>query len=325
MTHAIRVHQHGGPEVMQWAPVDLPGPGPGEALVRHSCVGVNYIDVYFRTGAYPPAQLPFTPGMEAAGVVEAVGDGVSEVAVGDRVAYAAPPPGAYAERRVIAAHQLVALPEAIADQQAAAMMLKGMTAQYLLRRTYRVQPGDTILFHAAAGGVGLIACQWAKALGATVIGTVGSAEKAELARRHGCDHPVNYNAEDFVERVREITGGEGVAAVYDSVGADTFERSLDCLRPLGVLASFGQSSGPVTSFNPALLAQKGSLYLTRPTLFTYTAKRQDLLDTAGELFRMVTDGKVAVEIHQRFPLAEAAEAHRALEGRRTTGSTVLEP
>jgi len=325
MTHAIRVHQHGGPEVMQWEPVDLPAPGPGEALVRHSCVGVNYIDVYFRTGAYPPAQLPFTPGMEAAGVVEAVGDGVTEVAVGDRVAYAAPPPDAYAERRVIAAHRLVGLPEEIADEQAAAMMLKGMTAQYLLRRTYRVQPGDTILFHAAAGGVGLIACQWAKALGATVIGTVGSAEKAELARRHGCDHPVNYNEEDFVERVREITGGEGVAAVYDSVGADTFERSLDCLRPLGVLASFGQSSGPVTSFNPGLLAQKGSLYLTRPTLFTYTAKRQDLLDTAQELFRMVAERKVAVEIHQRFPLAEAAEAHRALEGRRTTGSTVLEP
>ena len=325
MTHAIRVHQHGGPEVMQWEPVDLPAPGPGEALVRHSCVGVNYIDVYFRTGAYPPAQLPFTPGMEAAGVVEAVGDGVTDVAVGDRVAYAAPPPGAYAERRVIAAHRLVGLPEEIADEQAAAMMLKGMTAQYLLRRTYRVQPGDTILFHAAAGGVGLIACQWAKALGATVIGTVGSAEKAELARRHGCDHPVNYNEEDFVERVREITGGEGVAAVYDSVGADTFERSLDCLRPLGVLASFGQSSGPVTSFNPGLLAQKGSLYLTRPTLFTYTAKRQDLLDTAQELFRMVAERKVAVEIHQRFPLAEAAEAHRALEGRRTTGSTVLEP
>lgn len=325
MTHAIRVHQHGGPEVMQWEPVDLPVPGPGEALVRHSCVGVNYIDVYFRTGAYPPAQLPFTPGMEAAGVVEAVGDGVTEVAVGDRVAYAAPPPGAYAERRVIAAHRLVALPEDISDEQAAAMMLKGMTAQYLLRRTYRVQPGDTILFHAAAGGVGLIACQWAKALGATVIGTVGSAEKAELARHHGCDHPVNYNQEDFVERVREITGGEGVAAVYDSVGAATFERSLDCLRPLGVLASFGQSSGPVTTFNPGLLAQKGSLYLTRPTLFTYTAKRQDLLDTAQELFRMVADGKVAVEIHQRFPLAEAAEAHRALEGRRTTGSTVLQP
>lgn len=325
MTHAIRVHQHGGPEVMQWEPVDVPAPGPGEALVRHGCVGVNYIDVYFRTGAYPPAQLPFTPGMEAAGVVEAVGDGVTEVAVGDRVAYAAPPPGAYAERRVIAAHRLVALPEEIGDEQAAAMMLKGMTAQYLLRRTYRVQPGDTILFHAAAGGVGLIACQWAKALGATVIGTVGSAEKAELARRHGCDHPVNYNAEDFVERVREITGGEGVAAVYDSVGADTFERSLDCLRPLGVLASFGQSSGPVTRFNPALLAQKGSLYLTRPTLFTYTAKRQDLLDTAGELFQMVGEGKVAVEIHQRFALAQAAEAHRALEGRRTTGCTVLQP
>ena len=292
MTHAIRVHQHGGPEAMRWEQVDLPVPGPGEALVRHTAVGVNYIDVYFRTGAYPPPQLPFTPGMEAAGVVEGLGEGVTDLAVGDRVAYAAPPPGAYAERRVIAAHRLVPLPEDIGDEQAAAMMLKGMTAQYLLRRTYRVQPGDAILFHAAAGGVGLIACQWARSLGATVIGTVGSGEKEDLARRHGCDHPINYRTEDFVERVREITGGAGVAAVYDSVGQDTFERSLDCLRPMGTLVSFGQSSGPVTSFNPGLLAQKGSLFLTRPTLFTYTASREDLLATAGELFQVVRDGTV---------------------------------
>ncbi|PWG62199.1 quinone oxidoreductase family protein [Spiribacter halobius] len=325
MVQAIRVHQHGGPEQMRWESVTVPAPGPGEALVRHTVIGVNYIDVYFRTGLYQPAGLPFTPGMEAAGVVEAVGEGVTELAVGERVAYASPPPGSYAEQRVIAADRLVPLPDGIADEQAAGMMLKGMTAQYLLRRAYRVQPGDAVLIHAAAGGVGLIACQWARHLGAMVIGTVGSAEKAELARAHGCEHPIRYREEDFVERVRELTGGEGVAAVYDSVGRDTFERSLDCLRRRGTLVSFGQSSGPVPPLDVGLLAKKGSLFLTRPTLFHYTASREDLLATARELFEVVEQGAVRIEVNERFPLAEAAEAHRALEGRRTTGSTVLLP
>ncbi len=325
MTQAIRVHEHGGPETLHWTGVDVPNPGPGEALVRHTAIGVNFIDVYFRTGLYTPPGLPFTPGMEAAGVVEAVGDGVREISPGDRVAYAAGPPGAYSEARVIAADRLVPLPESIGDEQAAGMMLKGLTAQYLLRRTYRVQPGDAVLIHAAAGGVGLIACQWASHLGATVIGTVGSAEKARLAQAHGCAHPIRYNEEDFVERVRELTGGKGVAAVYDSVGRDTFLRSLDCLRPLGTLASFGQSSGSVAPLDPAVLAQKGSLFLTRPTLFTYMARREDLLASARELFEVVESGAVRIEVRQRFPLAEAAEAHRALEARRTTGSTVLTP
>jgi NADPH2:quinone reductase len=286
---------------------------------------VNFIDVYFRTGLYPPPQLPFTPGMEGAGVVEAVGEGVTDLAAGDRVAYASPPPGSYAEARVIDAARLVKLPDNISEEQAAGMMLKGMTAQYLVRRSYRVQAGDTILVHAAAGGVGLIVCQWAKHLGATVIGTVGSEEKAELARAHGCDHPILYRDEDFVERVRDITGGAGVAVVYDSVGKDTFLKSLDCLRPLGMLVSFGQSSGAIEPLNVGLLAQKGSLFLTRPTLFTYVAKREDLVASANELFDVVGSGKVKIEVKQRFALAEAAEAHRALEGRRTTGSTILLP
>ncbi|WP_018718063.1 quinone oxidoreductase family protein [Arhodomonas aquaeolei] len=325
MTHAIRVHEHGGPDVMRWETVDVPPPGPGEARVRHTAIGVNYIDVYFRTGLYTPPGLPFTPGMEAAGVVEAVGDGVTDVAVGDRVAYAAGPPGAYAEARVIAADRLVALPESISDEQAAGMMLKGLTAQYLLRRTYRVQPGDTVLVHAAAGGVGLIACQWAHHLGATVVGTVGSADKAALAQAHGCHYPVNYREEDFVERVREITGGAGVAAVYDSVGQDTFMGSLDCLRPMGTMASFGQSSGSVPPLDPGILAQKGSLFLTRPTLFTYMARREDLLASTAELFDVVARGAVRIEVNQRFALGDAAGAHRDLEGRRTTGSTILLP
>ncbi|MQM36336.1 Quinone oxidoreductase 1 [wastewater metagenome] len=325
MTHAIRVHEHGGPDVMRWETVDVPPPGPGEARVRHTAIGVNYIDVYFRTGLYTPPGLPFTPGMEAAGVVEAVGDGVTDVAVGDRVAYAAGPPGAYAEARVIAADRLVALPESISDEQAAGMMLKGLTAQYLLRRTYRVQPGDTVLVHAAAGGVGLIACQWAHHLGATVIGTVGSADKAALAQAHGCHYPVNYREEDFVERVREITGGAGVAAVYDSVGQDTFMGSLDCLRPMGTMASFGQSSGSVPPLDPGILAQKGSLFLTRPTLFTYMARREDLLASTAELFDVVARGAVRIEVNQRFALGDAAGAHRDLEARRTTGSTILLP
>lgn len=324
-THAIRVHEHGGPDVMRWEVVDSGQPGPGEALVRHTAIGLNFIDVYFRTGLYVPPELPFTPGMEAAGVVESIGEGVSDLAPGDRVAYAAPPPGSYCERRCLKAERLVALPDSVDDDTAAAMMLKGMTAQYLLRRSHRVQPGEAILIHAAAGGVGLIACQWAKALGATVIGTVGSPEKAELARAHGCDHPILYRDEDFVARVREITEGEGVAAVYDSVGRDTFPGSLDCLRRLGILVSFGQSSGSVAPFDPGLLAKKGSLFLTRPTLFNYTATRQELLNTATELFEMVGAGKVRVEINQRFALREAATAHRALEGRGTTGSSLLIP
>lgn len=323
MSHAIVVHETGGPEQMHWESVPSPEPGPGEARIRHTAVGLNYIDVYFRTGLYAPPQLPFTPGMEGAGVVEAVGEGVDNVAPGDRVAYAARPPGAYAETRVLAAERLVTIPEGISDEQAAAMMLKGMTAWYLLRRTYPVAAGETILVHAAAGGVGLIACQWARHLGATVIGTVGSAEKAELARAHGCHHPVNYNSEDFVDRVREITGGTGVPVVYDGVGQATFDGSLDCLRPRGLMVSFGQSSGPVPPLELGRLAAKGSLFLTRPTLFHYVAARDELETAASELFDLVRQGVVAIEVNHRFPLREAAEAHRALEGRQTTGSTVL--
>lgn len=323
-THAIRIHQTGGPEVLVWEEVEVPAPGPGQVLLRHTAVGLNFIDVYHRTGLYP-APLPFTPGLEGAGVVEAVGDGVTEFQLGDRVAYANPPLGAYAQARVMPADRLVKLPGSIGDHTAAAMMLQGMTAQYLLRRTYRVQPGDTILIHAAAGGVGLLVCQWARHLGATVIGTVGSEEKAELARAHGCDHPILYKSEDFVARVREITNGEGVPVVYDSVGADTFLKSLDCLRPLGMMVSFGQSSGKVEPFDTGLLAAKGSLFLTRPSLMAYTAKRSDLVASATELFDVVARGAVKVEINQTYPLKDAAQAHRDLEGRRTTGSTLLLP
>ncbi len=323
MTKAIVVHETGGPETMHWEEAGVGAPGQGQALVRHTVVGLNFIDVYFRTGLYPPPQLPFTPGMEAAGVVEAVGPDVTHIAPGDRVAYAAGPPGAYCEQRVMAADRLVKVPDGISDETAAAMMLKGMTAWYLLRRTYPVKAGDTILVHAAAGGVGLIACQWAKHLGATVIGTVGSAEKGELARSHGCDHPVNYNTEDFVERVRELTGGKGVPVVYDSVGQATFDGSLDCLQPRGLMVTFGQSSGPVPPLNLGTLAAKGSLFITRPTLFNYVAAREDLEAAAGELFDLVQKGVVTIEVNHRFPLADAAEAHRALEGRKTTGSTVL--
>ncbi|HRZ08053.1 MAG TPA: quinone oxidoreductase, partial [Candidatus Competibacteraceae bacterium] len=275
MPKAIRIHQYGGPEALRWEEVEVGDPGPGQLRVRHGAVGLNYIDVYHRTGLYPLPSLPWTLGMEGAGQVEAVGEGVTEFKVGDRVAYASPPVGAYAEARLIAADRVVALPDAIDDRTAAAMMLQGMTAQYLLRRTYRVQPGDAILLHAAAGGVGLIASQWARHLGAIVIGTVGSDEKAELARAHGCHHVVVYSRENFVERVREITGGQGVAVVYDSVGKETFMGSLDCLRPLGMMVSFGNASGPVPPFDPGILAAKGSLFLTRPTLMTYTAQRPD--------------------------------------------------
>jgi NADPH2:quinone reductase len=325
MTGAIRVHEVGGPEVMRYEEVEVGDPGPGQVRIRQTAIGLNFIDVYFRTGLYPAPAVPFTPGLEGAGVVEAVGEGVSEPAVGQRVAYAAPPMGAYAQGRLHQADRLVALPEAISDEQAAAMMLKGMTAQYLLRRTFRVERGQTIVFHAAAGGVGLIACQWAKHLGATVIGTVGSDEKAELARAHGCDHPIRYDKEDLVARVRELTGGKGVLVVYDSVGQATFERSLDCLAPLGMLVSFGQSSGSIPPVNLGILSQKGSLYVTRPTLMTYTAARGDLVAAAKELFEVVASGAVRIEVNQRFPLREAAAAHRALESRKTTGSTILQP
>ncbi len=323
MPHAIRIHEHGGPEVLRWEEVPLKEPGPGEIRIRQSHVGLNFIDIYHRTGLYP-LELPTTLGMEAAGVVDAVGEGVDDFAVGDRVAYAAAPPGAYTDVRVIPAHRVVPLPDSISEQAAAAMMLQGMTAEYLIRRTYKVQPGDTVLFHAAAGGVGLIACQWLKQIGATVIGTVGSDAKAEIARAHGCDYPIVYTREDFAARVREITDGAGVPVVYDSVGKATFDGSLDCLAPLGLLVSFGNASGPVPPIESGVLAQKGSLYFTRPTLMTYTAKREDLLASARALFDAVERG-LRVEINQTFPLKDAAEAHRALESRRTTGSTVLIP
>jgi len=322
MAFAIRIHEIGGPEVLKWEEVAVADPGPGEVRLRHAAVGLNFIDVYFRTGVYG-AQVPFTPGLEASGVVEAVGDGVSDLSIGDRVAYAGPPAGAYSEERLMPAHQVVKLPDGVSDEMAAAMMLKGMTARYLLRETYRVKAGDTILIHAAAGGVGLIACQWAKHLGATVIGTVSSDEKAELAAAHGCDHPIVYTRENFVERVKSITDGEGVPVVYDSVGKDTFMDSLDCLRPLGSMVIFGQSSGAPPPLEVGVLAAKGSLFLTRPTLVTYTAKREDLVATAQELFQVVQAGAVRLEINQRFPLREAAAAHRALEARETTGSTIL--
>ncbi len=324
MAKAIRVHETGGPEVLRWEDVDPGEPKEGEVRLRQTAVGLNFIDVYHRTGLYPVPQTPFTPGLEAAGVVEAVGPGVTDLQVGDRVAYAGTL-GAYAEVRIAPAAKLVRIPEGISDRMAAAMMLKGMTAQYLLRRCYAVRKGDTILVHAAAGGVGTIACQWAKYLGATVIGTVGSEEKARLAADHGCDYPVIRTREDFVERVRAITKNEGVPVVYDSIGRDTFMQSLDCLRPFGLMVSFGQSSGPVPPFDIGVLSKKGSLYLTRPTLMTYTAKRQDLLVMARELFDVAARGIVKIEVRQTFPLSDAAEAHRALEGRRTTASSVMLP
>jgi NADPH2:quinone reductase len=325
MTGVVRVHEVGGPEVLRFEETDVGSPGAGQVLIRQTAVGLNYIDVYFRSGLYPSPQLPFTPGLEGAGVVEAVGEGVSELREGQRVAYAAPPIGAYAERRVMPADRLVALPDGISDDQAAAMMLKGMTARYLLRRTYPVEAGQTILFHAAAGGVGSIASQWAKHLGVTVIGTVGSDAKAELAQQNGCAHVIRYDREDVAARVREITSGKGVPVVYDAVGQATFDASLDCLAPLGMLVSFGQSSGKIPPVDLGILSQKGSLYITRPTLMTYTAARSDLVDSANELFDVVQSGAVKIQINLRLPLRDAAEAHRALEGRRTTGSTLLLP
>jgi len=325
MGKAIRIYEPGGPENLRWEDFDPGKPGPGEALMRHEAVGLNFIDVYHRTGLYPLPSLPAVLGMEGAGIVEAVGDGVTEVKVGDRVAYAGNPPGAYADIRIMPADRLVKLPGDISTRQAAAMMLQGMTARYLLHGSYRVKAGDQVLIHAAAGGVGMIACQWAKHLGATVIGTVGSPEKAELAKAHGCDYPIQYNTEDFVARTKEITEGKGVDVVYDSVGQATFMKSLDCLRPLGMMVSFGQSSGKVPPFDVGVLSLKGSLFLARPTLMTYTAKREDLLQHASDLFSVVQSGAIKVEVQQTYPLAEAARAHKDLEARNTTGSTILLP
>jgi NADPH2:quinone reductase len=324
MTKAIRISAVGGPEVMEYVDVDLPVPGRGEALIRQHACGLNYIDVYFRMGTYPQ-QLPAGLGMEGAGVVEAVGEGVTHIKPGDRVAYAGRPPGAYAEARVLPADVLVKLPGAISFETAAAMMLQGLTVQYLFRRTFRLQGGETILFHAAAGGVGLIACQWARALGVTMIGTVGSDEKAALAKAHGCVHTINYNKENFVERVKEITGGKGVPVVYDSIGKDTFTGSLDCLSPLGMMVSFGGASGPVPPFSLNELASRGSLFVTRPSLFNYIAKRDDLEMMAAELFGMVESGKIKIDINQRYALKDVEQAHRDLESRKTTGSTILLP
>ena len=321
MTHAIRVHEPGGPEVLKWEAVDVPHPGPGQVRLRQEAAGLNFIDVYHRTGLYPQP-LPFTPGTEGAGVVEEVGGGVTHVRPGDRVAYAGPI-GGYAEERLIDADRLVKLPDTISTEQAAAMMLQGMTARMLLRSVFAVKQGDTILVHAAAGGVGLIMCQWAAAIGATVIGTVSTPEKAELARAHGCHHPILYTEQDFAAEVERITDGAKLPVVYDSVGADTFLRSLDCLAPRGLMVSYGNASGPVAPLSPLLLAQKGSLFLTRPTLFNYIAAREELERSASELFDMVAAGKIRIEIRQRFALRDAAEAHRALEARKTTGSTIL--
>ena len=325
MTNAIRIHQTGGPEQMRWEEVTVATPGPGQALLRQTAVGLNYIDVYHRTGLYPVPSLPSVLGLEAAGVVEAVGEGVTAVRPGQRVAYASPPIGAYAEARLMPADRLVAIPDGIDDVQAAGMMLQGMTAQYLLRRTYRVQPGDAILVQAAAGGVGQILCQWGRHLGALVIGTVGSDEKANIAREAGCAHVIVYSRENFAEKVREITGGAGVAVVYDGVGKSTFEGSLDSLAMLGMLVSYGNASGPVPPFEPGILSQKGSLFFTRPTLMHYTAKAEDLQASARELFDVVGSGAVRIKVSQTYPLAEAAQAHRDLEARKTTGSTVLLP
>ena len=324
MTKAIRIHAYGGPEAMRWEDVPTPEPGPAEALVHHTAIGLNYIDVYFRTGLYKAPSLPAILGMEAAGVVRAVGADVSGIAVGDRVAYATGPIGAYATDRVISADRLIKLPDGIGDRTAAAMMLQGMTAQYLLRRTHPVKSGETVLIHAAAGGVGLILCQWAKHLGATVIGVVSTEEKAQLAREHGASHVI-VGHERLSAEVKRLTAGSMVPVVYDSVGKDTFGASLDCLAPFGTMVSFGNSSGPVPPIDISILGAKGSLFLTRPSLATYTASRTDLEASAKDLIQAVSSGAVQIEVNQTFPLKDAAEAHRALEARKTTGSTVLLP
>jgi NADPH2:quinone reductase len=325
MPHAMRVEQIGGPEVLRWVDMNVSAPGPGEALVRHTAIGVNFVDIYYRKGVYgPPGGFPFIPGGEAAGVVEAIGAGVAGLKAGDRVAYNGSV-GAYAEQRLIAADKLVKLPDDLDDQIAAAVFLKGLTVQCLVRRTFRLAKGHTILWHAAAGGVGSLGCQWAHALGAAVIGTVGSSDKIEMARVNHCDHVINYRSEDFVGRVREITKGEGVDVVYDSVGKDTFPGSIDCLKPLGMWVSFGQSSGLPPPFPISLLQQKGSLFATRPSLGTYVAKRADLEASARELFEALRTGVIRVGVNKELPLREAAEAHRAIEARETVGSTVLLP
>ena len=321
MPHAIQVHRPGGSEELLWEEVEVGQPGPGQVQLRHTAVGLNFIDVYHRSGQYE-LSTPFTPGVEGAGVIERIGPEVNGLQVGDRVAYAGPI-GGYAEVRLIAADRLVKLPDDISDEQAAAMMLQGMTVGMLIRSVRPLKSGDTLLIHAAAGGVGLILCQWASALGGTVIGTVSSEEKAELARAHGCHHPIIYTRDDFVAEVDSLTEGRKLPVVYDSVGADTFLHSLDCLQKRGLLVSFGQSSGPVEPFAPRLLAQKGSLFLTRPTLFDYIATREELEQSAASLFDAVRSGKIKIDIGQRFPLSQAAEAHRALEARQTVGSTVL--
>lgn len=324
MAKAIQCFSNGGPEVMEYVDVQVGEPGAGEARVRHHAIGLNYIDVYFRTGLYPQP-MPAGLGMEGAGVIEAVGPDVKHVKPGDRVAYACRPPGAYADVRVMPAGSLVKLPDSISFETAAAMMLQGLTVQYLFHRTFALKGGETILFHAAAGGVGLIACQWARALGVTMIGTVGSDEKAELAKSHGCTHVINYNTENFVERVKELTSGKGVPVVYDSIGKDTFLGSLDCLAPLGMMVSYGSASGPVPPFSLNELASRGSLFITRPTLFSYAAQRDDLEAMAADVFRMVESGKVKIEINQRYALKDVQQAHRDLESRKTTGSTILLP
>ncbi len=324
MPKAVRFHKTGGPEVLAYDDVQVGDPGEGQARIKHTAVGLNFIDTYHRSGLYP-LPLPSGIGLEGAGVVEALGKGVTDLKPGDRVAYAGGPPGAYSQVRLIPADRLVKVPDGISDKQAAAMMLKGLTTQYLIRRTFRVQSGQTVLFHAAAGGVGLIACQWLKSLGVSVIGTVGSEEKAKLAKAHGCAHTIIYTKENFVERVNEITKGQKVPVVYDSVGKDTFAGSLDCLQPLGMMVNFGSGSGPVPPFDLSVLAAKGSLFLTRPTLMTYTAKRADLVAMAKELFEVVQSGKVKIEINQTYALKDATKAHQDLQGRKTTGSTVFLP
>ncbi|MBF0166247.1 MAG: quinone oxidoreductase [Alphaproteobacteria bacterium] len=323
MTKAIRIHQHGGPDCLRWEEVELADPGPGQVRLKQHAVGLNFIDVYHRTGLYPVGPLPAIIGMEGAGEVSALGEGVADFKIGDQVAYAMAPMGSYAEERLYPADRLVKLPGGIDTKKAAAMMLQGMTAEYLIRRTYPVKAGETILVHAAAGGVGLILCQWAKHIGATVIGTVGSAAKAELARAHGCDHPIIYANEDFQKRTRELTGGKGVSVVYDGIGKDTFDGSLDCLAPRGMMVSFGNASGPVPPFELLKLSQKGSLFITRPSLAAYTSTRAELLESSSALFDLVQKGAVKIEINQTYALKDAASAHRDLEARKTTGSTVL--
>lgn len=323
MSKAFRIHEHGGPHVLRWEDVEVGAPGPGQARVRHHAIGVNFVDIYHRSGLYA-LPLPAVLGVEATGVVEAVGSGVTELVPGDRVAYERPP-GAYAQVRLAPADRLVRLPEGIGFEQAAAVMLKGLTAQMLLRRVHRVQAGETVLLHAAAGGVGLIASQWLRALGATVIGTVGSQAKVDLARAHGCDHVLVLGQDDIVARVRDLTGGAGVPVVYDSIGRGTFTLSLDCLRPMGLMVSYGNASGPVDPVAPSMLAARGSLFLTRPSLNDYAMQRADLLAMAAELFDMVLSRRLTVEVRQRYPLADAAQAHRDLAVRRTTGSTILLP